>query len=242
MTYIITHRNDESILMASDSRLNYFEDVDINGVKYQNITAVADCIQKTFYVESVSIGIQFIGIGYFKDGSEKYPLAHFHDRLEEITYTSNIEHNFKSIYHHFVRMSTEGDTGNYVKGVMTSFTLEKAYLCTFNTFNNTFKVQQLLIGDQIDSEGNMTPFSNDRDEAMKEIIQRIQDASRAKYWTIGGDIDILELKPGGPGEFIRLGKNKFDGSQTQLLHHFRHSIGKINGKILNPPKLEQYNL
>ena len=65
--------------MGSDTRLSYFNDIKLNGVRYQEITAIADCIRKTFYILSAQVGINFLGIGYFEDyelnDNNKYPFS-----------------------------------------------------------------------------------------------------------------------------------------------------------------------
>lgn len=122
MTYIITARTKESILMASDTRLDYHHDKVINGEKYQEITAVADCIRKTFFIDKAKIGIQFLGIGYFPDtDGEKYPLSYFISKIYSKKYGKNFKTNAQTIFDFFKEISKKGDTGQYVKGIMSGF-------------------------------------------------------------------------------------------------------------------------
>ncbi|OHD12663.1 MAG: hypothetical protein A2086_09370 [Spirochaetes bacterium GWD1_27_9] len=240
MTYIITVRTNESILMASDSRLNYFEDKIINGKKYQEITALADCIQKTFFLNKLRIGIQFLGIGYFPENGIKYPLNYFIRKADNIQYVKNFKINANNIYNFFNNLSINGDTGQYVKGICTSFIKNKAYIATFNTFNNEFNCKELLVGQFIDSENNFEPFPRTEKEAIIEIKRRIKQKEIEKWWTIGGPIDILRITE-KKTEFISKNSNVFNGTQDDLIYYFNNNIEKLNGKILNPSKLVEYS-
>lgn len=241
MTYIITSRTNDSILMASDSRLNYFHDKVVNGERCQEITAIADCMEKTFFIESANIGIQFQGIGYFPDNGENYPIAHFIESLENINYEHDFVKDSKKIFDFFYKMSVENDTGQYVKGIMTGFDNGISYIATFNTFNNQFSTQQLFPGNFVDSENSNNQVPVNEKEAIAEIKNRIKQKEKEKWWTIGGPIDILKIT-NDSFEFIEKNTNTFCGNQNELLDNFKNNIGKINGKILKTPKTEKYNL
>jgi hypothetical protein len=243
MTYIITAKCKESIIMASDSRLNYHGDVNINGILYQEIKAIADCIQKTFYINKAKIGIQFLGIGYFpiEDGSRQ-PLSYFIKKLEALEYDYSMQNRFAKINDFFKRICIEGNVGQYVKGIMIGFYNGKSFICTFNTFNNQYEVKPFLDGQFVDSENNKHQFSIIESEAIDEIKNRINKASEQNPWSIGGTIDILKIKQDGSYEFIEKNNNIFEGTQEELIHCFNNNITRIKGIIINPPRLEKYNL
>ena len=73
-----------------------------------------------------------MGIGYFADGNEKYPLNHFIDELNRLSFTGVFEDNSRSIYDFLKRISIQGDTGNYVKGIMAGFMKHQSFVCLFN--------------------------------------------------------------------------------------------------------------
>jgi len=226
--------------MASDSRLNYFNDKIIDGIKYQVITAIADCIQKTFFITSANIGIQFLGIGYFPDNGDNYPLSHFINKLEELEYENDFMTNSRKIFDFFNDLSNENDTGQYVKGIMTGFNEDIAYVSTFNTFNNENNSQQLFNGNQVDSEGNNNPIPDDEPSAIIEIKRRIQEKEDEKWWSIGGPIDILKITSDS-FEFSEKNVNVFNGSQRLLIENFQNDIDSIQGRILREPKVIPYN-
>lgn len=240
MTYIITKRTNDSILMASDSRLNYFSDKVINGVRCQEITAIADCIQKTFFIRNANIGIQFSGIGYFPDNGEGYPLGYFIEKIENLKFVDDFTTKSKLIYDYFVGLSNVNDTGQYVKGVMAGFENKSAYITTFNTFNNDYQQQQLMQGNQVDSEGNGILISNNTIEALNSIKQRINTKANLRWWNIGGTIDILKITEDS-SEFIEKNSNVFNGSHKELIYNFQNNLERIQGKILREPKIVPYN-
>ena len=227
--------------MASDTRLNYHNDKVINGKKHQEIVAIADCIQKTFFVKKAKIGIQFLGIGYFADGKEKYPLSHFLNELEKLSYVKTFKVNCRNIYDFLKGISTEGDTGNYVKGVMAGFMKKKSFVCLFNTYNNDFNVKELGIGQFVDSERNETPISSVTDNAKKEIVERIQKKSKVKWWNIGEQVEMLAITEKN-ADFPLKSSAIFNGNMTNLLEKLRFSPESINGRIISPPHIEEYNL
>lgn len=241
MTYIITARIENSILMASDSRLNYFQDKVINGQKYQEIIAIADCIEKTFFIESAQIGIQFVGIGYFPDNGENYPLSHFIHKIEKLEFKNEFDEDSKIIFDFLLKMSEKNNTGQYVKGIMSGFNKDNSYITSFNTINNQFDVQQIYPGQFIDSESNVRLLPVTEKETIEEIKSRIRDKEKEKWWTIGGSIDILQIKVESY-RFIEKNTDIFDGTQKELLDSFKNNIKKINGKILDIPKIEKYSL
>jgi hypothetical protein len=195
----------------------------------------------TYFIESAKIGIQFLGIGYFPDNGENYPLAHFIDKLEKICYEKDFIKDSTKIYDFLLRMSVENDTGQYVKGIMAGFNNGVSYVATFNTFNHQFKVQQLYPGNFIDSENNKNQIPIDENEAIDEIKNRIKDKGNEKWWSIGGPIDFLKIK-NNSFEFLERNTNTFNGTQNELIDNFKNNISKINGEILKTPKIEKYNL
>lgn len=227
--------------MASDTRLNYHNDKIINGEKCQEIVAIADCLQKTFFIKKAKIGIQFLGIGYFADGTEKYPLSHFLDKIEELQFVKNFKTNCRTIYDFLKKISTEGDTGNYVKGIMAGFAKKKSTACIFNTYNGEFSLKELNVGNFIDSEGNGTTISSNTDIAKKEIIERIKERSRDKWWNIGDQVEILAITEKG-ANFILKSSSIFNGNMTSLIEKLRFSPESINGHIISPPRIEKYDL
>lgn len=239
MTHIITVANNDSIFMGSDSRLNYFEDKVIKGEKYQEIKAYADCIQKTFFINSLNIGVQFLGIGYFLDNGEKYPLSHFINKLEEKKSTS-IENSFKITFDFFKELSEVNNTGQYVKGIMSGIdgnNLKK--VCVFNTFNNDFRIQELKARQFIDSEDIQRGFQLDENKIIQEIKKRIEEKSKEKWWTIGGDLTLLKINR-DKSEYV-LKSNNFTGSQKELIDCFNNNLAKIKGHVINPSRLEKYS-
>lgn len=241
MTYIITVRTKESILMASDTRLDYHHDKIINGEKYQEITATADCIRKTFFINKAKVGIQFLGIGYFPADGEKYPLSHFISELYGKKYGKDFETNARTIFNFFKEISKEGDTGQYVKGIISGFSKNnKSYVCTFNTYNNDFEIKEFNEGQFVDSENNINIFPHTEPETIEEINKRIKAKSVEKYWNIGGPVEILKITHRG-GVFIQENKNLFYGTQKELENYFNNDIRKIDGQVLQTPYLEKYH-
>jgi hypothetical protein len=243
MSYIITVRTNESILMASDTRLNYFDEVTLNGKKYQRIIAVADCIRKTFFIEKAKIGIQFLGIGFFQDiDGEKYPLSHFVSRIDNMLplYGYDFEANSKKIFEFLKGISRAGDTGRYVIGIMSGFSKNGvSYLCDFNTYNNEFEIKEFHTGLFVDSENNRNPFPTSEKEAIEEINKRIDSVAMKKCWSVGGPVEILKITYEG-GVFIKENPKLFNGTQKELIDCFKSNINKINGIIFPNPILVEY--
>ena len=227
--------------MASDTRLNYHNDIVINGKKCQEIVAIADCIQKTFFIRKANIGIQFLGIGYFADGQEKYPLSHFLNNLDKLSYVKNFKANCRNIYDFLKEISNEGDTGNYVKGVMAGFMKKKSFVCLFNTFNDSIEVKELGVGQFVDSEKNSAPISSVTDDAKNEIVRRIQAKSKVKWWNVGGQVEVLSIT-NKKAEFLLKSSAIFNGNMTDLIGKLRFNPESINGRIVSPPHIEEYNL
>jgi hypothetical protein len=241
MTYIITKRTEDSILMASDSRLNYFIDKDINGIKHQEIVATADCVQKTFFIKKANIGIQFLGIGYFPENDEKYPLSYFIKRIGNLDFKNDFGLDSKRVFDFFNQLSNENDTGQYVKGIMTGFQNKKAFITNFNTFIGDFEFQELDIGGQIDSEKNSELISTDRNDAVLEIKNRIKLKEENSWWNIGGEIDLLEITENS-SNFIERNNTVFNGSQKELIDRFQNDILSIKGRILKESKIIPYKM
>jgi hypothetical protein len=245
MTYIIAVSTPNSILMSSDTRLNYFEDVEKDGIRYQKVMAIADCIRKTFYISSAQIGINFLGIGFFKDkdsvGVDKYPLSHFIQKLNNQRIEGNIEDRFLYIYHYFVSISEANNTRQYVNGIMAGFEKGVPYVCTFYTYDNTFESNEFQKGKSFDSEKNNNQFPQERQEIISEINRRIKQKSVEKPYFIGGDIEIMELLSDGTYEYIQKSNTIFNGTLNELLSKFNSDINIINGRIINPPVFQKYD-
>lgn len=229
--------------MASDTRLDYFNDKIISGEKYQEVYLVADCIRKTFYIDGAKIGIQFLGIGYFPDiDDKKYPLAHFIEKLRNKKYENDLQINARSIFDFLTEISIEGDTGQYIQGIMAGFNKKnEPFICTFNTYNNTFEIKEFDVGQFIDSEKNGTYFPDTDPKAIEEINKRINQKSKEKYWHIGGPVEILKINREG-GVFIQENGRLFNGSQEDLLNYFNGNIEEIGGQVLKVPHCEKYTL
>lgn len=245
MTYIIAVRTPNSILMSSDTRLNYFKDVEKDGIRYQKVMAIADCIRKTFYISIAQVGINFSGIGFFKDkdivGDDKYPLSHFIQKLNNQKIEGSIEDKFLYLYHYFVSISDSLNTGQYVMGIMTGFEKGVPYVCTFNTYNNTFESKEFQEGKFVDSENNNNQFSQEHLEIINEMNKRIKQKSAEKPYYIGGDIEIMELFSDGTYEYIQESNTIFNGTFNELLSKFNSDINIINGRIIDPPVFQKYD-
>jgi len=244
-TYIITVRAPQSILMASDTRLNYFHDIKIDGVLHQKISAIADCIRKTFYISSAQIGINFVGIGYFSDPQEnnnhKYPLQYFINKLNCKDISGNIENKFNFVFNYFTSLSDSRNTGQYVKGVMLYYANDSSYVCLFNTYDKTMIINEFQVGHFIDSEGNKDSFPHSREDIITEINSRINKKSTEKPYSIGGPIEILEIFSDGSHSYIQKNERIFNGTNQELINYFNSDINKLNGKIINPPVIQKYD-
>jgi len=241
MTYIVTHRTKTSILMASDTRLNYFSDKVIGGEKYMEITAIADCIRKTFYIEAATVGIQFLGIGYFEDQGQRYPLCHFLPQVEELDYMGTFEGDCRTVFTFLQGLSCVGGTQQYVKGVMAGFDGSNARVCLFNTFNNDFRVKLLDVGQFVDSEGCHSPLPESEEAAVEAIKRRIQGTSKSRWWEIGDEVEVLSIARKG-ARYILQGSNLFEGTQSELLDRLTSAPESINGHAVRPSHLSKYNL
>jgi hypothetical protein len=238
MTYIISTITDKSILMASDSRLNYHneESDSTTGERYQVIVATADCIRKTFTIDPFNIGIQFIGTGYFSEGENKYPLSHFIPRLSDgIDASDSIAIKFDKIYQNVKKLTQAGNTGQYINGVMTGYENTVPYICTFNTFINDFTINSYDTGAYVESVNCIEVRPKDRDNAIKYINDKISSVSRSRPQDVGGPIEILELTADGLNNWIQSNPIIFNGALTELIHKWQNDPHSINGKILNPP-------
>lgn len=246
MTQIITAITNKSILMASDTRANYNIDEIENGQKFMKILAIADCCRKTFFLMKAKIGIQFIGNGYLKEGDSKRHLNYFIPIIQEgIIGDEPIESKMHKIFSNLRKITTSGDTENYVNGVMTGYWKNEPYLCTFNTFNEDDKllVQKVESGNFVDSENYIKNISKDEEEAIKNIIDAIKNVSKTKLHLIGDEIEILKIEENS-GSYIQEGKKLFFGTQLEFLKHFENESGLsgINGKLLDVPVKEKIKL
>jgi hypothetical protein len=245
MTYIISAITDKSILMASDSRLNYHkEEIDSStGARYQVITATADCINKTFLIRPHNIGIQFLGIGYFPDNGEKYPLIHFIPQItDRLLSTDSILIKFKKIYENLKKLTVIGDTGQYVNGVMTGYQKNIPYIATFNTFVDDFSVNAYEIGSYVESEVCNISRPKDRESVIKYINEKISSVSKERPHDVGGQIEILEIKPDNSSAWVQENPMTFNGPLSELLYKLENEPHTISGQILNPPIKQKLNL
>lgn len=244
MTYIISTITDKSILMASDSRLNYHdEETDSQtGDRYQVIKATADCIRKTFIINPLNIGIQFIGIGYFFDNDEKYPLSHFIPNLaNNINQQDSMRTKFEKIYSSIKKLTEIGNTGQYVNGVITGYENKTAYISTFNTFIDQFSFD--AYNDvYVESEWTVEQRPHERNEAITYINSKITQISNRSPEDVGGPIEILEINPDGSNSWVQQNDSIFEGSLSELISRFNNDITSINGKFLNPPVKKRINL
>lgn len=117
----------------------------------------------------------------------------------------------------------------------------KSYVCLFNTYNDNFEIKEFNVGQFMDSENNTNPFPDIESEAIKEIEERINKKAEEKYWNIGGPIEILKITLQN-GEFIKENPNLFNGTYKELVNYFKKDPKKINGRILENPHREKYNL
>jgi hypothetical protein len=245
MSYIISTITDKSILMASDSRLNY-HNVEIDnstGEKFQVISATADCIRKTFTIDPFNIGIQFVGIGYFSENDNKHPLSYFIPRLsEDIIESDKIEIKFRKIYTNLIKLTQIGNTGQFINGIMTGYENKVPYICTFNTFIDDFDVNSFEIGTYVESEKCDTERPIERNNAIAYINEKITNINQKRPQDVGGTIEILELKPDGSNLWLQENPIIFNGTLNELFDKWQNDLATIGGKILNPPvrqKIEQ---
>lgn len=244
MTHIITAVTKDSILMASDTRLNYHEEIEEDGNTYQLIKLTADCIRKTFYLEKANLGIQFIGIGYLLDGTSRYPLSHFLPKLEKkIKRKQGIKLRIKIVLNNLKEITNVGNTGNYVNGVISGIENNTMYICTFNTFNknNNLDIKEVKCGQFVDSEKIIDKLENNEELIINQINETIENSSKNKPQSIGDEVEILKITKNG-ALYIKEGKNLFYGDQKELFNLFQTDLSRINGKILNPPIKEKINL
>ena len=245
MTYLITTVTNKSILLASDTRLNYHQEIMENGEKYQLIKVIADCCRKTFFLEKAKVGIQFIGIGYLKDyDGKKYHLSYFIPRIEKgIKENDKIQNKFQKIYSNLRKITTSGDTSNFVNGTMAGYFENKPFIATFNTFNTNDKLKIIKArpGSFIDSEKRLQRISILESDAINEIIKIIQNTSKEKPHLIGDEVEILRVTK-NKAKYIREAQNLFYGTQDELIENFKNNLSLINGKFLDPPVKEKINL
>jgi len=250
MTHLITIATKRFILMASDTRLNYHEETIENGQKYILIKLVADCCRKIFFLNKIKIGIQFIGIGYLQENDgKKYHLSHFLPLLQNgIKQEDEINFKFKKIYENLRKITTPGDTGNYVNGVMAGFYKNTPYIATFNTFNKDDSLDIYHVHDNIsfvDSEKILDLEKLKQLKTEKEIIEEINDtiklSSKNKPHLIGEEVEILKIT-NKEANYIQESKNLFFGNYDELMFYFKNNLFAINGQILTSPIKEKINL
>lgn len=237
MTQIVTVITKDSIFMASDTRLNYNEEVEENGEKYMIIKLVADCYRKTFYLPKVKIGIQFLGIGFLKDKDKRYSLEHFLPKLEiGIKGTEGINFRMKKVFENLKKITTIGNTSNFINGVMGGFYKNKPYIGTFNTFikNGDLEIKKAQSGNLCDSEKILQNISNKTEKCIiKDIRNTIVSGSKRKPHLIGEEVEILKITQ-KKANYILKGKKLFSGTQEDLFNRLASDLLSLNGKLLNP--------
>jgi len=244
MTQIITAVLKDSILMASDTRLNYHEIEEKNNEKYQVIKLVADCTRKTFYLKKAKLGIQFIGIGYLKDGTQKHHLSHFLPKIESgIKKKQGIKLKIKIILNNLNQITTQGDEGNFVNGVISGFDGNHMYIATFNTFNSDddLNITEARQGMFVDSEKGIKEIDKKETLAIDQICKTISDSSKNKPESIGEEVEILKITK-KEGKYIKEGNELFYGDQKELFELMKNDLLKIKGEILKPPVVLKINL
>ena len=231
--------------MASDSRLNYHhEEIDNStGERFQVIEATADCIRKTFVIDPLNIGIQFIGIGYFPENGVKYPISHFLSRLAAgIVEADSIVIKFQKIYGNLKQFTQVSNTGQYVNGVMTGYENGHPYIATFNTFIDDFKVNSCKVGTYVESESCKDERPIHRDNAINYINEKISKVSKRRPQDVGGPIEILEIKPNSSNSWLQENPKIFNGNLEQLIDKWQNDPEEIGGIYLNPPVKQKLNL
>jgi len=249
MTHLITVATKRFILMASDTRLNYHEESIENGQTYMLIKLVADCCRKTFFLNKIKIGIQFIGIGYLRGNDwKKYHLSHFLPLLQNgIKQEDEINFKFKKIYENLRKMATPGDTSNYINGVMAGFYRNTPYIASFNTFNkdDSLGIYPVYNISFVDSEQILDLEKLKQLKTEKEIIEEINNAiklsSKNKPHLIGEEVEILKIT-NEEANYIQESKNLFFGNYDELMFYFNNNLSAINGQILPSPIKEKINL
>lgn len=238
MTHIITTVTEESILMASDTRLNYhkIEKNKATWETYQVILAIADCIRKTFYIETLNIWIQFIGIWYFKKNDNRYPLSEFIGEIKKwVQERDSIQEKFIKVFENLKLLTSAWNVWEYVNWVMTWYESSTPYICTFNTFDTNIEITSCLPGAYVESKKNNINIPQNRLQAINYINRRINNLSIERPQDIWGPIEILEIFPDWKIKWIQENKNIFNWSQENLIENWNNNIELINGKILNPP-------
>ena len=124
---------------------------------------------------------------------------------------------------------------------MAGFLKKKSFVCLFNTYNDDFQVKELGVGQFVDSERNRTPISSVTDNAKKEIVERIQEKSKVKWWNIGEQVELLAITEIN-ADFLFKSTAIYNGNMTSLIEKLRFSPESINGRIISPPYIEEYDL
>jgi hypothetical protein len=245
MTHIISTITPESILMASDSRLNFHNtEKDVKtGEIYQVITATADCIRKTFFLNKIKIGIQFIGIGYFQRGNDKYPLNDFMDFIQQdVSDNENIQARFHKVFKNLKRLTEAGNIGQYVNGVMTGYQDNIPFICTFYTYSDEMDINSYEVGTYVESKPNSEKRPATKTEAVEYINRRISTLSTLSPQDNGGPIEILEIKPNGETYWLQQNNRLFQGPLSELIGLWQNNPDKINGKVLETPIRQKMNV
>lgn len=245
MTYIISSVTDKGILMGSDTRLN-IHDVEkspLTGEQFLVIRATADCIRKTFILKNIGIGIQFIGIGYFTHNNEKYPLSFFIDSFtSDIEKYDSLEMKFSKIFKKIKELTQEGNTSQYVNGVMTGYEDEIPYICTFNTFENDFNITKCSVGGHVESGSHNGLIPSEKEKSIEYINKKIQEVSIKQPYDVGGKIEIIEIKSNGECFYIQESNSIFHGSHSELINKFNTNLNEISGVIFPKPHRIKLNL
>lgn len=243
MSQIITAITKDSILMASDTRLNYHKIKEKDNLKYQVTECIADCCRKTFFLPKAKIGIQFIGIGYLEEKNSKNHLSYFLPKLEEgIKGTEGIKFRMKNIYKNLKKITDFNNLENYVNGIMAGFYKNNSYIGAFNTYvsGEELKIIKTRTGSFVDSENRLKKISMVEEKTIDKIVDIIKKCSSEKSYLIGEEIEILKISLNN-AEYIKQGKNLFCGTQKELLDKLQNNPSSINGKKLIPPVWSKIN-
>jgi len=242
MTQIITAITENSIILASDIRLNYREEIEEEGRKYQIYKIIADCCRKTFYLDKAKVGIQFIGIGYLKAGDESYHLSYFLPKIQEgIKGKQKIKLKMKIIFNNLKKITTKGDSNNFVNGVMAGFSGNKIFIGNFNMYNDEIEIKEAKNRNFIDSEKIIENLSNNKDAVLIQIDNSIKEGSKRKPHLIGSKYEVLEITK-KDSRYILENERLFSGTKKELFEKFKDDLQSINGQILNPPIKERLNV
>lgn len=250
MTYIIAYRAKDSILLASDTRLNIYNNtyLDVNQQQKREIVGYVDCAQKTFYLKNANIGIQIQGNGFFPDQGQSYSFDYFAQQIEKLTFSNSFSENCTGIFNFLNQLQGAQQLDQSVKGIMAGFEGLQSKFCYYNTYNNDFTISDTRQGSYIDSEEDTSQFGPpeprsllpSKQDVIRGINNRILKASKSKQWCIGGPVDILEIYPHNLYHWIQRMSNPFTGTQDELTYLIQTNIQQIGGVLYSPPLIVDF--